>query len=178
MPRKMLARAAVVVALGWAVAGAPRAFADYYPKTPPQATELPPGLPPVNSAPSNRPLRDHFHHGRPLGCWSSFNGYGCSSLHSELGFLFGSCRMFFGEPCLKGAPPSALPPWAGPMSGYGPNSAWAFQAGYGVGPNGYGYSAGDDGNGNGGGNGDGGGHGKSRGFFRGLFKRQCSSCAN
>jgi hypothetical protein len=172
MPRKMLARAAVVVALGWAVAGAPGAFAQW-PKTPPQATELPPGVPPVDSSPSPRPIRDYFHHGRPVGCWSSFNGYGCSSLHSELGFLFGSCRMFFGEPCLKGAPPSALPPWAGPMSGYGPNSAWAYHAGgYGVGPGGYGYTAGGDGIGSaveG---------GRSKGSFFGIFRKRCSGCNN
>jgi hypothetical protein len=35
-----------------------------------------------------------------------------------MGFLFGGCRTFFSEPCLKGAPPSALPPWAGRESGY------------------------------------------------------------
>src|SRR5262245_49786533 len=135
MQRMMLARAAVVVVLAWgASAGTPRAEAqDLFPRTPPQATELPPGVPPVNSGPSTRPLRDYCQYGRPLGCWGSFNGYGCSSLHSELGFIFGSCRMFFGEPCLKGAPPSALPPYAGPMSGYGPNSTWGYNAGYGVG---------------------------------------------
>jgi hypothetical protein len=64
----------------------------------------------VDSAKSNRPIRDWWHRGRPFGCWGSFNGYGCTSLYSEVAFVFGSCRTFFGEPCLKGAPPSPLPP--------------------------------------------------------------------
>lgn len=89
-----------------------------YPRVPPGATELPPGYPPVPDTPSRQPLRDWCRYGRPLGCWASFNGYGCSSLESEIAFVFGSCRTFFGEPCLKGAPPSPLPPWAGTESGY------------------------------------------------------------
>jgi hypothetical protein len=70
----------------------------------------------VDSSPSKRPIHDWWHRGRPLGCWASFNGYGCSSLCSELAFIFGSCRTFYREPCLKGAPPSPLPPdiWAPP----------------------------------------------------------------
>lgn len=98
-----------------------------FPKTPPGANELPPGHPPVDSSPSKKPLRDFFRFGRPLGCWSSFNGYGCGSLKSDAAFIFGSCRTFFGEPCLKGAPPSPLPPWAGEESGYrqaGPQSSF------------------------------------------------------
>ena len=43
------------------------------------------------------------------GCWASHNGYGCSSFQAENIFFFGSCRAFFGEPCLNGPPP---PPWA------------------------------------------------------------------
>lgn len=46
---------------------------------------------------------------RPLGCWASHNCPTCGSLKSECIFLFGSCRQFFGEPCLKGPPP--LPPY-------------------------------------------------------------------
>ena len=120
MHRMSFARAIVVMVLGWGVgSGYVRAGgSDLYPRTPPAATELPPGHPPVDSSPSQRPLRDWIHHHRPLCCWSSFNGYGCSSLSSTSSFIFGSCRTFYGEPCLKGAPPSALPPWAGPESGY------------------------------------------------------------
>lgn len=96
----------------------PVAGPGYYPRTPPGANELPPGYPPVDNSPSKTPIRDWYHQGRPLGCWASFNNYTCSSLPSTLSFIFGSCRTFYGEPCLKGAPPSALPPWAGPESGY------------------------------------------------------------
>lgn len=45
----------------------------------------------------------------PFLCWSNHNGYSCSGLRSEYTFLFGSCRAFFGEPCLKCAPPPAFP---------------------------------------------------------------------
>ena len=45
----------------------------------------------------------------PLTCWSTHNGYSCGSLRSEGVFIFGSCREFFGEPCIKGPPP---PPWS------------------------------------------------------------------
>lgn len=39
-----------------------------------------------------------------LNCWSHINNVGCGSLHSELTFAFGSCRTFYGEPCLDGPP--------------------------------------------------------------------------
>jgi hypothetical protein len=39
-----------------------------------------------------------------LGCFTTHNTVGCGSLHSELTFFFGSCRAFFGEPCMA-APP-------------------------------------------------------------------------
>jgi hypothetical protein len=89
-----------------------------FPRTPPGANELPPGHPPVDNSPSKKPLRDFFRYGRPLGCWASFNGYSCGSFKADAGFIFGSCRTFYGEPCLKGAPPSPLPEWAGEESGY------------------------------------------------------------
>jgi hypothetical protein len=44
----------------------------------------------------------------PIGCWASLGSPGCGSLKSECIFLFGSCRQFFGQPCLK-EPPPALP---------------------------------------------------------------------
>ena len=120
MTRTWLTRAALSMLIGWGVwAGLARAEGpNYYPRTPPGAQELPPGYPPIDSTPSRQPIRDWLSNGRPLGCWASFNGYSCGSLRSELGFMFGSCRTFYGEPCLKGAPPSPLPPWAGPVSGY------------------------------------------------------------
>jgi hypothetical protein len=65
---------------------------------------------PVLPAPSNHHL---------LGCWARHRRthcclpaeVGCSSLASEMGFLFGSCRAFFGEPCLKGPPAPLLHPF-------------------------------------------------------------------
>ncbi len=138
MSRTTLARCLLLSMLGWGVlAGQTWALGPgsplfpwaalygtpEFPRTPPGATELPPGHPPVDNSPSKNPLHDWWHRGRPLGCWASFNGYGCSSFHSEMAFIFGSCRTFFSEPCLKGAPPSAQPPWAGQESGYYPGGA-------------------------------------------------------
>jgi hypothetical protein len=40
-------------------------------------------------------------------CYTTHNVPGCGSLHSELTFIFGSCRVFFGEPCLN--PPPRVP---------------------------------------------------------------------
>jgi hypothetical protein len=45
-----------------------------------------------------------------LGCWSHHFQPTCSSLHSELTFIFGSCRAFFGEPCLPRPPMVPVPP--------------------------------------------------------------------
>lgn len=123
MPRSLMAPAALALALGLGVGGSLAHAQDgrpSFPRTPPGATELPPGQPAVDSSPSRTPVLDKCRYGRPLGCWGSFNSFSCGSLRSELAFIFGSCRTFFGEPCLKGAPPSPLPPWAGSESGYHP----------------------------------------------------------
>jgi hypothetical protein len=45
----------------------------------------------------------------PIGCYGHFNDYSCNSFHSTVQFLFGSCRSFYGEACLKGPPPSPVP---------------------------------------------------------------------
>ena len=60
------------------------------------------------------PARPHpilrlFHLEPGTGCWASHNGYSCSSAKSECTFIFGSCRAFYGEPCIQGPPP---PPWS------------------------------------------------------------------
>jgi len=34
-------------------------------------------------------------------CWTHHDDLGCSSLHAEHTFIFGSCREFYGEQCLK-----------------------------------------------------------------------------
>jgi hypothetical protein len=66
------------------------------------AAAMPEGLGP------RQPIRDALH-AVNLCCWSHHNHVGCGSLKAECGFIFGSCRTFFGETCLKGAPPP-LPP--------------------------------------------------------------------
>ncbi|HKB41684.1 MAG TPA: hypothetical protein VKD72_34990 [Gemmataceae bacterium] len=44
-----------------------------------------------------------------LGCYAHHNDYSCGSWHSECTFLFGSCRQFYGERCLKEPPLSPVP---------------------------------------------------------------------
>ncbi|MGL4550765.1 MAG: hypothetical protein ACRC33_06225 [Gemmataceae bacterium] len=112
--RHLLLPTFVIAALaaGAARAQGPNPPYGEFPRVHPGQTELPPGHPPVDNAPVARPLRDYRTRGRPLGCWASFNGYTCSSLPSTWTFVFGSCRDFYGEPCLKGPPPSPLPDWA------------------------------------------------------------------
>ncbi len=41
----------------------------------------------------------------PWCCWAHHNDYTTGSLKSNLIFIFGSSRTFFGEPCRKGPPP-------------------------------------------------------------------------
>lgn len=53
--------------------------------------------------------KEHWQNRTPLACYGNFNDYSCGSIHSELTFLFGSCRQFFGERCLKGPPPYPVP---------------------------------------------------------------------
>ena len=57
----------------------------------------------------SRPIHSLINSEEPHGCYSHFNDYSCSSFDSECKFLFGGCRVFFGERCLKGPPPSPLP---------------------------------------------------------------------
>ncbi len=89
--------------------------------------------PPKNPAFTHKgPVRDYVHdcmHKIGVGCWSHHNMYTCSSFHSEFTFVFGSCREFFGEPCLPGPPVPPMPP------GYGPPPTYLPQPGYGAAPN-------------------------------------------
>src|SRR5262249_41663593 len=43
-----------------------------------------------------------------LCCWSSHDSPGCGSFKAECTFIFGSCRKFYGEPCLP--TPAPYPP--------------------------------------------------------------------
>ena len=44
-----------------------------------------------------------------LGCMATHESHGCGSCYSQVLFIFGSCRQFFGERCIKGPPPSPVP---------------------------------------------------------------------
>ena len=57
------------------------------------------GPAPVSNRPFQRCLNRHG-----LACASDFNQLGCGNLHSELAFIFGSCRTFFGQPCYPNPP--------------------------------------------------------------------------
>jgi len=50
-------------------------------------------------------IRSH----QSLGCYGHHNDYSCGSCQSECVFLFGSCRQFYGERCLKEPPLSPVP---------------------------------------------------------------------
>ncbi len=83
------------------------------PATPPTAVGpaqyVPPNYPHLDPEPGNpRPVRNNLQR-IGVGCWSHHNLPTCSSLRSELTFVFGSCRAFFSEPCLHGPPPVPLP---------------------------------------------------------------------
>ena len=51
------------------------------------------------------PLRNH----RPLGCYANFNDFSCTNLSTELLWVFGSCRQYFGERLPQGATAVARP---------------------------------------------------------------------
>lgn len=53
-------------------------------------------------------------------CWASPNSMGCGNLKTDFLFVFGSCRQWYGEPCLNGPPPPVAPP--GSTVGYYPPS--------------------------------------------------------
>ena len=65
-------------------------------------------LPPPTPRPYQRVLNSHG-----MSCASNFNQVGCGNFWSEFRFVFGSCRTFFGQPCIPN------PPHFGPGNGYG-----------------------------------------------------------
>lgn len=75
---------------------------------PPEVMLAPEAAPVLDSLAKRRPVRDWLHN-HTIGCWAHHNKYGCGSVRSDLNFIFGSCRSFFGEPCLSGRPPSPVP---------------------------------------------------------------------
>ena len=54
------------------------------------------------------PVLKLLHVSLPAGCWASHNGNGCGNFRSDATFIFGGCRAFYGQACLKGPPPA---PW-------------------------------------------------------------------
>src|SRR5439155_10230490 len=66
-----------------------------------------PLLHPLQNLP--HPVRDYWQNHPPCGCWADFDGFTCGSLRSEYAFIFGSCRTWYREPCMKGPPPPAYP---------------------------------------------------------------------
>jgi hypothetical protein len=48
-------------------------------------------------------------------CWATHNEVGCSNLKAECTFIFGSCRQFWGDPCLPNPPPLPLPADVNPI---------------------------------------------------------------
>jgi hypothetical protein len=67
------------------------------------------------------------------GCWATHFNFGCGSFHSDMVFIFGSCRAFYGEACRKGPPP-LYPPGTGPAAGYDPGPGYGTVPGYGAAP--------------------------------------------
>jgi hypothetical protein len=50
-----------------------------------------------------------------MGCWSHHVVFGCGSFHSEMRFIFGSCRAFFGDRCVPNPPHNDRDPiWRNP----------------------------------------------------------------
>jgi hypothetical protein len=67
------------------------------------------GWRPLRSLWQNHPVSSYWRNHESCGCWAHFNGFSCSSLASEYAFVFGSCRTFYNQPCMKGPPPPAYP---------------------------------------------------------------------
>jgi hypothetical protein len=77
----------------------------------------PPGYVPGQEPPPNGPVRRFFYNvgnctrdfwqRQGFCCWDTHNSVGCGNLTSDLVFMFGSCRQFFGEPCMQAPPPEA-----------------------------------------------------------------------
>jgi hypothetical protein len=61
---------------------------------------------PTPAAANPEPPRKRF------GCWATHFGFGCGTFRSDMTFIFGSCRTFYGETCMKGPPPP-YPPGSG-----------------------------------------------------------------
>jgi hypothetical protein len=100
MSARWYLRAALATCVGLAVmAGLARAEG-------PPVVVMDETAPPAAAPAPRRLFRDWLR--RPVGCWSHHDALLCSSWESERCFIFGSCREFFGEPCLKSPRPFSL----------------------------------------------------------------------
>ena len=68
-----------------------------------------------DAAPQRRRWLASLKNRHGYGCGVDANYIGCTTCRDELRFIFGSCRTFFGEPCLSKTSPSRL----GTGNGYG-----------------------------------------------------------
>jgi hypothetical protein len=86
--------------------GIPPAGSGYF--VPPHEPKMVPDPDrPVPPPRTGRPVRDFADKTR-VNCWATHNALGCSSLQATCVFIFGSCRQFYDEECVK-APPHSVP---------------------------------------------------------------------
>jgi hypothetical protein len=64
---------------------------------------------PVGPTPPPVPARSGHWWKKPCGCYANVNCEGCWNCKADYIFVFGSCRKFFSQPCLKEVPPVPLP---------------------------------------------------------------------
>jgi hypothetical protein len=108
LPSVVLAALAVFATAGPARAQEPQPYISQPPYRLTTKVVIPPD--PLNPQPKKR-----------FGCWATHFADGCGSFHSDMVFIFGSCRAFYGEGCRKD-PPSIYQPGYGP-AGYVPPGA-------------------------------------------------------
>src|SRR5271166_4324106 len=73
------------------------------------AAYTPPQYPHLEREPGNpKPIRNTLQR-FGVGCWAHVSSVTCGSLRSNLTFVFGSCRAYFGESCAHGPPAVPMP---------------------------------------------------------------------
>lgn len=99
-----------IVVMGWLSAALPMPTQAAFPNTTTTVIVNEPAAEQGTTStekPRKRPIRDWCRN-HPCHCWSNINHVGCGGIQAECTFIFGSCRKFFGEPCLRQAP-EAIP---------------------------------------------------------------------
>jgi hypothetical protein len=100
----------LILAAGWWVQQLPAQTPTApVPTAPVQVQPAQPVGQPIDSdvAPKRKSFILRLFNNHGYGCYSTVGDCGCGSTASELTFIFGSCRAFFGEPC--GTPPPHAP---------------------------------------------------------------------